>query len=235
MKKILFLFSLICICTTSASIAQNIGVRAGFSLATLTGSDAEAAAIAQYTQAVSNIDIDNIANRFGVDAGALRGLNQVDPKPLPSFFAGAYLNLEILDRFQLEPGVYIASRGYQIDRTIAGIVNLEVTNRSYYLEVPILARVFLTDNLNIYGGPQFALLLSNDFNTDLSALVFQFDFDSEADEALNKVDFGLTLGLGYALPLGFNVQAGYDLGLVRYSEDIQAYNGVWKLGAGFTF
>lgn len=218
-----------------ALMAQDFGVRGGFSLATLTGSDAEAAALAQYTEAVSNIDIDGIADQFGIDASALSGLNQVDPRPLPSFFAGVYLNLALLDRFQLEPGLYIASRGYQVERRIASLINLEVTNRSYYLEVPILARVFLTDNLNVYAGPQFALLLSNDFNTDLSALVFQFDFDSEADETLNKVDFGLALGLGYTLPLGLNVQAGYDLGLVRYSEDIQAYNGVWKLGVGLTF
>lgn len=235
MKKSLILFSLIGILTTPAVFAQNIGIRAGFSLASLTGSDAEAAAVAQYTRAVSNINIAEIANRFGIDAVALDGLGQVDPKPLPSFFAGVYLNVALLDRFQLEPGLFIASRGYRVDNTLAGIVNVDVTNRSYYLEVPVLARVFLTDNLNIYGGPQLALLLSNDFKTDLSASIFQFDFDNEADDNLNKVDFGLTLGLGYALPLGFNVQAGYDLGLVRYEEDIQAYNGVWKLGVGLTF
>ena len=235
MKKLFLTYVLLSFLALPAVLAQNIGIRAGFSLASLTGSDAEAAAVAQYTQAVSNINIAEIANRFGIDAGALSGLSQADPKPLPSFFAGAYLNVALIDRFQIEPGLFIASRGYRVDNTLAGIVNVDVTNRSYYLEVPVLARVFIGDNLNIYGGPQFALLLSNRFNTDLSASIFQFDFESEADRNLNNVDFGLALGLGYTLPFGLNAQIGYDLGLVRYDEDIQAYNGVWKLAAGLTF
>ena len=235
MKKFFCLYTLLSILAIPSLFAQNIGVRAGFSLATLTGSDAEAAAVAQYTQAVSNINLVEIADRFRINADALDGLNQADPKPLPSFFVGAYLNVALLDKLQIEPGLFIASRGYRVDNTLAGIVNVDVTNRSYYLEVPVLARVFIGDNLNIYGGPQFALLLSNKFNTDLSASIFQFDFESEADRNLNNVDFGLALGLGYTLPFGFNAQVGYDLGLVRYEENIQAYNGVWKLGVGLTF
>ena len=246
MKKFLFLFSLICILTIPVVFAQNIGIRAGFSLASLTGSDAERAAVSQYTNAVSNFNLSNFLTSIGLEDSEVLNLEQANPKPVASFFAGAYLNVALLDRFQLEPGLFIASRGYRVENDILnagilGVATAEITNRSYYLELPLYARVFLGDNLNIYGGPEFSLLLSNKFDTELSGNnvpiigTVRRNFESDGSSNLNKFDVGVALGLGYTLPLGFNAQAGYSLGIVRFEENTKAYNGVWKLGVGLTF
>ncbi len=245
MKKLLFTYACVLFVGLSASFAQNIGVRAGFSVASLTGSDAEQAAISQYTNAISGFNLGGFLENAGLEESELLNLEQANPKPVASFFAGVYLNVPVAGRFQLEPGLYIASRGYRVENDILnagvlGVATAEITNRSYYLELPVYARVFLTDNLNIYGGPQFSLLLSNQFSTELSAREIPIlgsigqDFESDGSSNLNQFDVGVALGLGYELPFGFNVQAGYDLGIVRFEESTNAYNGVWKLGVGLT-
>ncbi len=108
-------------------------------------------------------------------------------------------------------------------------------NRSYYLEIPVYARVFISEGLNVYAGPQFSVLLSNTFRTDVSVAIASFDFENEGSSQLNNVDVGLAAGVGYELPFGLNVQLGYDVGFIQFTEDTRAYNGVWKLGAGLTF
>ena len=246
MKKFFCLYALLSIIAIPTLLAQNIGIRAGFSLASLTGSDAERAAVSQYTDAVTNFNLSGFLSTIGLEDSDVLNLEQADPKPVASFFAGAYLNVELLDRFQLEPGLFIASRGYRVKNDILnagilGVATAEITNRSYYLELPLYARVFLGDNLNVYGGPEFSLLLSNKFNTELSGNnvpiigTVRRNFESDGSSNLNKFDVGVALGLAYALPLGFNAQAGYSLGVVRFEENTKAYNGVWKLGVGLTF
>lgn len=246
MKKLFLTYVLLSIIALPALFAQNIGVRAGFSVASLTGSDAEQAAISQYTDAVSGFNLGGFLEDIGLNDSEILNFTQANPKPVASFFAGAYLNVPVLERFQLEPGLFIASRGYRVENDILntgilGVATAEITNRSYYLELPLYARLFITENLNIYGGPQFSLLLSNEFTTRLSGRSIPLiggisqSFESDGSSNLNKFDVGVSLGLGYELPFGFNVQAGYDLGVVRFEESTRAYNGVWKLSAGLTF
>lgn len=238
MKKTILLVMSLSILSFSSLFAQNItyGARAGVSLSTLTGDDAEQAVITQYTEAVTGANIARFLDRVDLSEVEILNLRSASPKVLPSFFVGGYVNFAISDRFQVEPGLYLASRGYQITNTVATFIQVEVTNRAYYLELPVYARVFLTDDLNVFAGPQLSLLLSNNFNTDLSlAGIVGTDFDSDADETLNNFDLGLALGVGYQLPVGFNIQAGYDIGLIPFSEDVKAYNGVWKLGVGYSF
>ena len=246
MKKFFCLYIVLSLLAIPALFAQNIGVRAGFSLASLTGSGAERAAVSQYTDAVTNSNLGGFLSSIELKESDVLNLERANPTPVASFFAGAYLNVELLDRFQVEPGLFIASRGYRIENDILnagiwGVATAEITNRSYYLELPIYARVFLGDNLNIYGGPELSLLLSNKFNTELLGKgvpiigTVRRNFESDGSKNLNKFDVGVALGLGYTLPLGFNAQAGYSLGVVRFEENTKAYNGVWKLGLGLTF
>lgn len=233
MKKCFLSIALFLGIATTALQAQNIafGVRAGVSLANIRGENASNAATNHYLNATTGVTLPSILD--GVNLGSLA--QAADPKLLTSFFAGAYLDLALLGPLHLEPGLYLASKGYKLENAILGVAQLDITNRSYYLEIPVYARLFISDGLNIYAGPQFSVLLSNTFRTDISAAFASFDFENEGSSDLNNVDVGLAVGAGYELPFGLNVQLGYDLGFVRFTDDTQAYNGVWKLGAGLTF
>ncbi len=222
---------------TTALQAQNVafGVRAGVSISNVRGEDANNAAVTQYTNSVTGLELPSFLE--GVNIGSVA---QADPKSLTSFFAGAYMDLPLSSAVHLEPGVYLASRGYRLQNAIQGIAELDIVNRSYYLEIPVYARVFIAEGLNIFAGPQFSILLSNTFKTDISAGIgsfnlLNFDFENDNSSDLNNIDVGLAAGVGYELPFGLNAQLGYDLGFVRFTENTKAYNGVWKLGVGITF
>lgn len=237
MKKHLSLIILFLGVITTATQAQGIdfGVRAGVSLANIRGEDANTAVVSQYTSSVTNVELPGVVGNL--DFG---NLSQTDPRPLASFFVGAYMDLSLLDILHLEPGLFLASRGYRLENTIPGFAELDIVNRSYYLEIPVYARLFVADGFNVFAGPQVAILLSNTFRTDLSAGVggfnlLNFDFENDNNSDLNSFDVGLALGVGYQFPFGLHAQLGYDLGLVGLANNAQAYNGVWKLGAGITF
>lgn len=237
MKKYFLSIALFLGVATTALQAQNIafGVRAGVSLANIRGEDANNAAVSQYANSVTGRELPSFLEGVNISS-----LAQADPKSLTSFFAGAYMDLPLLSAVHLEPGVYLASRGYRLQNALQGIAKLDIVNRSYYIEIPVYARVFVSEGLNIFAGPQFSILISNTFKTDISAGIgglnlANFDFENDNSSALNNIDVGLAAGVGYELPFGLNVQLGYDLGFVRFTENTKAYNGVWKLGVGITF
>ena len=236
MKKHFLLIALFLGLATTALRAQvAFGVRAGVSIANIRGEDANNAAVTQYTSSITGLELPSFLD--GVNIGSLA---QADPQSLTSFFAGGYMDLPILSAVHLEPGVYLASRGYRLQNALEGIAELDIVNRSYYVEIPVYARVFVSEGLNIFAGPQFSILVSNTFRTDISAGIgsfnlLNFDFENDNSSELNNIDVGLAAGVGYELPFGLNLQLGYDLGFVRFTEDTRAYNGVWKLGAGITF
>ena len=232
MKKFFFLLALLSILAVPTLFAQGVsfGIRAGVSLSNIRGEDADNAAVSQYLDATTGIEVPQFLRDINVNS-----LTQADPSSITSFFAGGYLNMSLLDVLELEPGLYIAGKGYKLENGVLGIGQVDITNRSYYLEVPVYARLFISEGLNIYAGPQFSVLLSNTFKTDISAAIASFDFESDGSSELNNVDVGLATGIGYHLPFGLNVQVGYDFGFIRFTEDADAYNGVWKLGAGITF
>lgn len=237
MKKYLLSIVLLSTVTITTLPAQEIafGVRAGASLSNIRGEDANNAAVSQYLNATAGVAVPSFLEGININS-----LTQTDPKSLTSFFAGAYLDLALLGPVHLEPGVYLASKGYRLESALQGLARLDIVNRSYYLEIPVYARLFISEGLNVYAGPQFSVLLSNTFKTDISASIgsfdiANFDFENDGSNELNNVDVGLAAGIGYELPFGLNVQLGYDFGFVRFTEDTKAYNGVWKLGAGITF
>ena len=53
----------------------------------------------------------------------------------------------------------------------------------------------------------------------------------------NRVDLGLSGGLGYQFDNGLNLQAGYDYGLSKLDKNANyaAYNRVIKVSVGYTF
>jgi hypothetical protein len=236
MKKYFLSVALLLGLTSSALQAQvAFGVRAGVSISNMRGENANNAAVNHYANATTGARLP----RF-LDGINLNSLTQTDPKSLTSFFAGAYLDMALLGPVHLEPGVYLASKGYRLESALQGLARLDIVNRSYYLEIPVYARVFISEGLNVYAGPQFSVLLTNTFKTDISAGIGSFDvanfnFENDGSSELNNIDVGLAAGVGYELPFGLNVQLGYDFGFIRFTEDTKAYNGVWKLGAGITF
>ncbi|MBD3626759.1 porin family protein [Cyclobacterium sp.] len=162
----------------------------------------------------------NLFNWSGSDISSNEYTNRV------GFHAGIYGNSFLGDKFSIEPGLYYSVKGTQNDDMVNSRAVLN------YLDFPVLFRLYATEGVNFFVGPQASLLLNSTFEADALGNTYGWE-----TESINDLDAGLVIGLGYNLPVGLNLQASYDLGLTPVFKDSDAdvYNRGFKLSAGISF
>jgi hypothetical protein len=160
------------------------------------------------------------------------------------FHAGVYAAIPLSAQFTFEPGIQYSQKGTVLKGDFSndaiGILNARatVTNRASYIDVPLLAKFYVTEGFLIFAGPQVSFLVANQVNTRASVLGFSLlnrDFDATSN--FRRVDVGLTGGLGYRFSNGLNFSLGYDHGLSTLDPNgnINGYNRVVKASVGFEF
>ncbi|MCC5938981.1 MAG: PorT family protein [Lunatimonas sp.] len=162
----------------------------------------------------------NFFNWGGSDVSSNDYTNRV------GFHAGIFANMFVVDRFAIEPGVYYSVKGTQNDDFADSRAILN------YLDVPILFRFYAGEGFNFFAGPQGSILMGSKFEANVLGSTLGWNTD-----AINDIDAGLVVGLGYNLPVGLNLQASYDLGLTPVFKDSQAevYNRGFKVSVGISF
>ena len=162
----------------------------------------------------------------------------------PGFYAGLYATLPIGPGFAIEPGISYSEKGTVLRGTLPfpalDFLNAQVTGtaRLAYVDVPVLAKVFITPGFYLYAGPQASFLVSGKARVTAGALGFTA-YEQEFDIAnqLRKVDFAAVAGLGYQLENGLGLSAGYDYGLTSLDTNnrFDAQNRVIKVGLNYSF
>jgi hypothetical protein len=160
------------------------------------------------------------------------------------FHAGAYLSIPVTSFLTLEPGAFYSQKGMRLSGKLSSekldFLNLQatLTNKAEYVDVPLLAKVFVADGFHIYGGPQVSFLASNKINARAGVLgVNVINHDINFDSQIRKTDVGLVGGIGYRFTNGFNLSGGYDYGLntVDKGGHLKTFNRVAKISMGFEF
>ncbi len=162
----------------------------------------------------------NFFNFGGSDASNNEYTNRV------GFHGGVYANMFLGSRIAIEPGAYFSVKGTQNDDFANSRAVLN------YVDVPLLLRLYVTDGLNIFGGPQASFLMSSKFEGEFFGTGFSYETD-----AITKTDLGFVVGVGYNLPKGLNIQGSYDYGTSPVFKDSDAaiYNRGFKLSLGYSF
>ena len=162
----------------------------------------------------------------------------------PGFYAGVFATLPLRPGFAIEPGITYAEKGAVLKGTLPfpalDFLNANVTGtaRLAYIDVPVLAKVFITPGFYLYAGPQASFLVSGKARVDASVLGFSaYKQDFDVADQLRKVDFAAVGGLGYQFENGLGLSAGYDYGLTSLDSGnrFQAYNRVAKAGLSYSF
>ncbi|MET4074160.1 porin family protein [Hymenobacter sp. UYCo722] len=162
----------------------------------------------------------------------------------PGFYAGVFATLPLGPGFAIEPGITYAEKGAVLKGTLPfpalDFLNANVTGtaRLAYIDVPVLAKVFITPGFYLYAGPQASFLVSGKARVDASVLGFSaYKQDFDVSNQLRKVDFAAVGGLGYQFENGLGLSAGYDYGFASLDANnrFQAYNRVAKVGLSYSF
>ncbi|WP_052732583.1 porin family protein [Hymenobacter terrenus] len=210
----------------SAPASSNSSVRFGFR-AGLNVADLQGDAVKSFTQLAG----------YAPDGAITRNMR-------PGFYAGLYATLPIGPSFAIEPGVSYSEKGTVLKGTVPvpalDFLNTQVTGtaRLAYIDVPVLAKVFITPGFYIYAGPQASFLVSGKARVEAGALGFTaYKQDFDVSNQLRKVDFAAVGGLGYQFDNGLGLSAGYDYGLTSIDSGnrFDAQNRVLKVGLNYSF
>jgi hypothetical protein len=211
---------------SSSGSTSSSGVRFGFR-AGLNVSDLQGDAVQSFT---------NLAG-YAPDGAITKQMR-------PGFYAGVFATLPLGPGFAIEPGITYAEKGAVLKGTLPfpalDFLNANVTGtaRLAYIDVPVLAKVYITPGLFLYAGPQASFLVSGKARVDASVLGFSaYKEDFDVADQLRKVDFAAVGGLGYQFNNGLGLSAGYDYGFSSLDSGnrFQAYNRVAKVGLSYAF
>ncbi|MGO1752571.1 MAG: porin family protein [Psychroflexus sp.] len=223
MKKLL-LFTVFTVLSFTTAVAQqiNFGAKAGVNFATLTG------------------DVDDASTKVGLHVGGVAEY-MINEK--------LSLQAELLYSMQGAKNEYTETNSFN---DYSEIYSEEATYKLNYINLPVMAKYFFTDNFSVIAGPQISFLTSAkaDFDevytiTTGGSTTVETESISDLDikDALKSIDFGLNLGLGYKLDNGLNFEARYNLGLMNIDDspteagdpETSIKNGVIQVSLGFMF
>ena len=160
------------------------------------------------------------------------------------FYAGAFADLPLGERFSLEPGLYYTQKGYtlsgnlEIDKLNFLGANVSAQVRSHYIDMPLLFKANITKGLNIYAGPQVSYMVMNDLRLSAGILGINFLHQSiPMTDLFKRWDAAIVGGVGYQFENGLSLNAGYDYGLTKIDKgsNFSSYNRVIRVGIGYRF
>ena len=164
-----------------------------------------------------------LMNAQGVGVGIKAGANfanqdvtDIDISSATDFHFGAYLNLNLSDKFGITPEVLYSAYASNWDK-----VKVDFD----YIAIPVMLRFKPIPLLSLEAGPQFSFLTKANVE----------DIGDVKDQLKNN-DFGLAFGAGLHLPLGLNAGVRYVLGFTDISDVSQQSikNRTFQIYAGWT-
>jgi hypothetical protein len=149
-----------------------------------------------------------------------------DNKFRTSIHLGLISEIIISDKVSLQPEILYSGQGY------SGKITPGFSRSKYdYLNLPILAKIYLSEKISIETGPQIGFLISAKEKTETDKITI---------ENQNNIDFGLNIGLAYELNSGVFFQTRYNLGLSNVnqsnsSDALRYSNSVIQFSTGIIF
>lgn len=167
-----------------------------------------------------------------------------------SFYVGGTVNIPVDEMFSVQPGLTYIGKGTQQSGSMADILgddasgNGKVKINPFYLELPVnlIAHFKAGEGKFFVGaGPYYAIGIGGKVKvkgTDgVNSGEVKGDIKYGDGETFKRGDFGVNFLTGYELSNGFNIHAGYGLGLSNvFNTDLaKAKHRVLSVGVGYTF
>ena len=164
--------------------------------------------IALVTFAVNAQNI-TVGAKSGLNFAGIAGDNVDGISGRTSIHIGGTLEVEIVDSFSIQAELLYSGQGYKFR-------NREV--KQDYINLPLLIRYYVEDDLFVEVGPQVGFLISPRLNIG---------------NTLSVPDAGLNLGVGYKLDSGLNFGIRYSRGITNINGLANFKNSVLQLSVGF--
>ena len=140
-----------------------------------------------------------------------------DNNVLTSFNAGLFATFPIGDILSLQPEILYSRKGAEL--TYDDDFTTSTTQfKLNYIEVPVLLKVNITDNLNVHAGPYFAYLVDAQVKNETEGVIDAEDTDTYNNDDFNKFDVGISGGIGFDFN-SIGIGARYNYGFSTIGKD----------------
>lgn len=167
---------------------------------------------------------------FGAKAGVnFTNMNSdrfSDNNTMTGLHLGLLAEIPITDRFSIQPEVLYSTMGTSAEEIMLGGSPGTTEYKLDYIQVPVLAKVYLTQSLSLEAGPSFNFLVNEEIGGE------ETDFGS-------SFEFGGAVGASYKFRGGFFGDVRYFNGFTdaidseNYTNSIK--NNGFQVGVGFMF
>ena len=171
----------------------------------------------------------NLQPKVGVSIANLTELKDTDPRV--GVVAGVEGEYQASDIISVSAGVLYSMQGYKYEYN-SGIQNYKSTNKLDYINVPIMANVYVTKGLAVKLGVQPGFNVSSSNKQEVNT--FAGSGSSTFDVKAKSVDFSFPVGLSYEYN-NFQLDARYNWGLTKAFENGKAKNSVFQITLGYKF
>ncbi|CAM3419914.1 Outer membrane protein beta-barrel domain-containing protein [Flavobacterium longum] len=167
----------------------------------------------------------------GVNFATITGDDFDSPDMRTSFHVGALAEFPLAEMFSLQVEGLYSSKGFksEIDGGLVG-GDGEIEYQLDYIDVPVLAKIYVTKGLSFEVGPQFSFLVNEEIDADPTG----DGGDLETSEA-EDFDFGVAGGLTFQTEMGLFATGRYTYGMTEIIKDSDAHNSVIQVGIGYKF
>lgn len=140
--------------------------------------------------------------------------------------AGAEFEYGVTDMIGVSAGLVYSMQGYKISEG-----NYDTTVKLDYLNVPILANVYVAPGLAVKLGVQPGFKLSSKVKYEGSVGSFEGDSD---DDGVKGFDLAIPVGVSYQYQ-NIVLDARYNWGVTKVSDDGDSKNSVFQITLGYKF
>src|SRR5699024_6216096 len=118
------------------------------------------------------------------------------------------------EKFGIQPELLYSMKGskYEESEEIMGVsINYEEKTKLDYIDLPIMAKYYVTEGFSVMAGPHIGFLVSAKSEVEASGGGEEESGEVDIKDGLSSIDFGVGAGVGYQLENGLFFNARYTL------------------------
>ena len=171
----------------------------------------------------------NLQPKVGVSIANLTELKDTDPRV--GVVAGVEGEYQASDIISVSAGVLYSMQGSKYEYELLN-QKYKSTNKLDYINVPIMANVYVTKGLAVKLGVQPGFNVSSSNKQEVNT--FAGSGSSTFDVKAKSVDFSIPVGLSYEYN-NFQLDARYNWGVSKAFKLSDAKNSVFQITLGYKF
>ena len=195
-----------------------------------------AVAVSGFTSA--NAQDINWGAKAGLNFASIAGDGTEELSGKTGFHIGFLAEMILTDQFAIQPEILYSTQGAKGEISESEFNAKQQLNLNY-VNIPIMAKYYIMDGLNLELGPQVGFLVTAEANYEETAEGESFSESEDIKDELNSTDLALAGGLGYKMGKIF-LNARYGVGLSNIlknegEDNFSQKNTVFQLSVGYMF